>query len=381
MSKHPFSHNQTEVQYAVGQPMGALSSWAVFSLSHHVIIRIAMARAGCTEDNCYCMLGDDIVITNDKVAGIYKYLMETLGVEISPLKSHESDKFFEFTKRFWYKGVEITPFPSSGLRSCGKSYPLLSQLLRQQKLNRWIPLQAEGAADLEIPFKAIIKHRLPFRQRTNRRVNRLWRLAQVFMSIQDVKEAKSFADGRVLTLISTNFGSLSWINTLPVPVKGWMEEQMLILIKRSLTHQNILGVQEEAFNDTLRMRFACSDRRPSLEFSEVEKLNMAIDPVSKYLCTMYDKKVVQMTMVLYADSDQKLSWNDVLEDEDLAPLFLTNSIFTMRGNDSRTLAHSRAVKESLRILTSEGRSLLEKYPDLYFVENGRWDSEDSGDDT
>lgn len=29
------------IVYAAGQPMGALSSWAVFSLSHHVIVQMA----------------------------------------------------------------------------------------------------------------------------------------------------------------------------------------------------------------------------------------------------------------------------------------------------------------------------------------------------
>jgi len=34
------------LQYAVGQPMGALSSWAMLALTHHMIVQWAAVRAG-----------------------------------------------------------------------------------------------------------------------------------------------------------------------------------------------------------------------------------------------------------------------------------------------------------------------------------------------
>jgi hypothetical protein len=34
------------IKYAVGQPMGAYSSWAMLALTHHVIIQVAASRVG-----------------------------------------------------------------------------------------------------------------------------------------------------------------------------------------------------------------------------------------------------------------------------------------------------------------------------------------------
>lgn len=34
------------VRYIVGQPMGALSSWAMLALTHHCIVQLAAVRAG-----------------------------------------------------------------------------------------------------------------------------------------------------------------------------------------------------------------------------------------------------------------------------------------------------------------------------------------------
>lgn len=34
------------IRYAVGQPMGALSSWAMLALTHHFIVQYAAYRTG-----------------------------------------------------------------------------------------------------------------------------------------------------------------------------------------------------------------------------------------------------------------------------------------------------------------------------------------------
>jgi len=33
-------------RYAVGQPMGALSSWAMLALTHHCLVQVAALRVG-----------------------------------------------------------------------------------------------------------------------------------------------------------------------------------------------------------------------------------------------------------------------------------------------------------------------------------------------
>lgn len=77
----------------------------------------------------YVLLGDDIVICNSQVAGMYKSYCQKLGVKFSPLKTHESSNFFEFAKQMYLKGKSITPFPISSLRSSARRSFLLTQVL------------------------------------------------------------------------------------------------------------------------------------------------------------------------------------------------------------------------------------------------------------
>lgn len=73
-----------QVRYAVGQPMGAHSSWPAMALTHHFIVRIAAIRAGKTARfSDYFLLGDDLVIANDLVAQAYKELISKLGMPYS----------------------------------------------------------------------------------------------------------------------------------------------------------------------------------------------------------------------------------------------------------------------------------------------------------
>jgi hypothetical protein len=78
------------------------------------------------------MLGDDIVIGDKEVAEFYLKVIKDLGLEYSPLKTHTSLHLFEFAKRLFYKGNEITPFPFSALKECQKSVTQLTTLLLDQ---------------------------------------------------------------------------------------------------------------------------------------------------------------------------------------------------------------------------------------------------------
>jgi len=90
------------VRYAVGQPIGALSSWAMLAVSHHVIVQLAAIRAGWTTwFPYYAILGDDLVIADEAVAGHYQSLMQHLGVPINLNKSIISEVgLIEFAKRW-----------------------------------------------------------------------------------------------------------------------------------------------------------------------------------------------------------------------------------------------------------------------------------------
>lgn len=74
----PFHHPLVKhpIYYRAGQPMGALSSWAMFSLTHHLVVAFAAARRGKSENfDRYAILGDDIVIADPEVSEEYKFLM------------------------------------------------------------------------------------------------------------------------------------------------------------------------------------------------------------------------------------------------------------------------------------------------------------------
>lgn len=102
-------------KYSVGQPMGAYSSWAAFALTHHVVVQWAAYKAGYRNFNDYILLGDDIVIKNNRVAQIYIAMMQRWGVDISKAKTHVSKHTYEFAKRWIHHGEEISPLPCKGL--------------------------------------------------------------------------------------------------------------------------------------------------------------------------------------------------------------------------------------------------------------------------
>lgn len=108
------------IRYAVGQPMGALSSWAMLALTHHFIVQFAAYRAGFkswfTE---YGVLGDDIVIGNTDVARQYLFIMRVLGVGIGLHKSliSISGRALEFAKKTFYMGTDVSPITITELQA------------------------------------------------------------------------------------------------------------------------------------------------------------------------------------------------------------------------------------------------------------------------
>jgi len=101
------------VRYNVGQPMGLYSSWASFAISNHVIVRLAAVRNNLNKFEDYLILGDDIVIFNDKVAQEYTSIMKYLGVSTKPQDSimPKSSQSLEIAKRLFRGGKEISPIP------------------------------------------------------------------------------------------------------------------------------------------------------------------------------------------------------------------------------------------------------------------------------
>lgn len=118
--------------------MGALSSWAMLAITHHVIVKYAALRASIKNFEDYCILGDDIVIANDKVAESYIQVMTTLGLEINRQKSVESNKFTEFAKNLLGYDVDYTPLGPGlilwAIRSKSYSLRFMTELVSKNKM-------------------------------------------------------------------------------------------------------------------------------------------------------------------------------------------------------------------------------------------------------
>jgi len=141
MVGYPFmGPSGSEIQYSVGNPMGAYSSWSSFALSHHFVmywccqeLNISWLRAR------YVILGDDVLIGDARLAEIYKTKIKSLGVEIAPQKTYESFRICEFAKRFLYEGEEVTPFPVSAVIDNMGDVSLLTSAIMGESRKGYIP--------------------------------------------------------------------------------------------------------------------------------------------------------------------------------------------------------------------------------------------------
>jgi hypothetical protein len=100
-------------QYAVGQPMGAYSSWAMLALAHHAIVQYCAHLEGIQGwFGEYGIVGDDIVILNGAVARRYLAVVTGWGVSISMSKSLVSSiGTFEFCKRLIGPNGDLSGIP------------------------------------------------------------------------------------------------------------------------------------------------------------------------------------------------------------------------------------------------------------------------------
>lgn len=118
----PANKRKDDPQYRsflTGQPLGYLSSWPLFALSHHFIVWYCAEKVyRGTRFSKYALIGDDIVIGDMKVAEVYKDVMSQLGVNLSLSKSVISDcGGLEFAKKFRILDRELSPISIKMLRS------------------------------------------------------------------------------------------------------------------------------------------------------------------------------------------------------------------------------------------------------------------------
>lgn len=120
------------VRYGAGQPMGALTSWAAFSLTHHFLVQYAAYKVFQKVEFFldYALLGDDIVIAHKKVAEAYLALLSEIGVEYGLAKSLiSSTGGFEFAKRTFVAGKDASPISLLALGVAKADPAVLEQIL------------------------------------------------------------------------------------------------------------------------------------------------------------------------------------------------------------------------------------------------------------
>jgi len=108
-------------------------------------VHISAQRIGMSvKDLKYRILGDDIVIMDRQLASSYLDVMTELGVNISPVKTHQGENLFEFAKRFGYKGSEITQFPITSIVEHLTVYSLVAQGLESARERGFLPLYIQS---------------------------------------------------------------------------------------------------------------------------------------------------------------------------------------------------------------------------------------------
>lgn len=169
------------IRFNCGQPLGALSSWAVFAISHHALTRSAAYRAWkesgplrgrfipSKEFDKYRIIGDDITIRSRPIAKIYRSFLNDLAVDISIIKSvlpeqiKDGTPTGELAKRMFKGGNEITPVPPDAVLIGMEPFGF-SSLLEQSSMRGYratespylvqSTLRRSGEfADLTFPFR------------------------------------------------------------------------------------------------------------------------------------------------------------------------------------------------------------------------------------
>jgi hypothetical protein len=134
------------VQFAVGQPLGAYSSWAMLAVIHHVISRMALKLSGIKRSEThphFVIVGDDNCLIGSDVSRNYHLLMEKYCcVQISPLKGFSKETLSgdnplstfithsvaEFCKRVYYNGLEVSTVSPTTLKE-GLEFPVSFPML------------------------------------------------------------------------------------------------------------------------------------------------------------------------------------------------------------------------------------------------------------
>lgn len=141
--------NESQQKWGKGQPLGLYPSFPVFALTHGLLLKSIEETIGTS--NSFRVLGDDVVISNNKVYDEYLKLIDLLQIPVSWKKSISSDRVAEFagvviTASRIHQGVKWrTPTSLNRLA-------LTASLPRAMDLSKPIELLATGLRTIPAPF-------------------------------------------------------------------------------------------------------------------------------------------------------------------------------------------------------------------------------------
>jgi hypothetical protein len=347
------------VRYGAGQPMGAYSSWPAMALTHHVLVMVAAQRAGFSSFSDYFILGDDLVISHDKVAESYLTLIATLDMPYSKEKTHTSKEMFEFAKRWFNQGVEVSGFPLGGLMSTYNRYPLLANFIVQLETKNWIlPLECHSSL-----IRAIFSVMKEGHYIVNK-VESSIKLYMVFMSLLRYKMDPSNEQ-----VYSTFFEKVSAIadpqpllGNFPSPKAAFYWLLLKARLKLMKSDQERLLANNESFMFTLMKH----TRRPfnpgglggparnllrlasGIGVSSARGMSVTDLPIQGILSRKirsYRELIHSMTI---PDSNMLLPSAVIIDG--LGKYMIGKEIFSMRTNASIALAESAIVKQTLSVI-------------------------------
>jgi len=84
------------------------------------------------------LLGDDIVIANDRLAEAYMKILTEWGIEFNKSKTHTSENGFEFAKQIRLHDQNVSPFPLSALYERRREkISTLGIILNEVRMKKW----------------------------------------------------------------------------------------------------------------------------------------------------------------------------------------------------------------------------------------------------
>jgi hypothetical protein len=106
--------------------MGAKSSFAVASLTHHALIHFChdLIRCKTPLKDSYAVVGDDLILFDEELMLSVKEIYKSLGVEVQDTKSKvpvADDLFTEFCSRTSINNVEASRIPPSVVRNAANN--------------------------------------------------------------------------------------------------------------------------------------------------------------------------------------------------------------------------------------------------------------------